>query len=156
MLSFNIPGYEQININHLVLDYNGTIAFDGILIQGIESLILDLAKNLEIHVITADTFGTVEKELDHLPVLVTVIPKDNQIEAKKDFISKLSSENVISIGNGRNDQEMLGTSALGILVINQEGASIQSLLKADIICNSIIDDIELLLNKNRLVATLRS
>ena len=35
MLEINIPGYTKIFVEHLVLDYNGTLAVDGIPLQGV-------------------------------------------------------------------------------------------------------------------------
>ena len=35
MLTVKIPGREELVLNHLVLDYNGTIAEDGAIIAGI-------------------------------------------------------------------------------------------------------------------------
>ena len=36
MIKIEIPGREAIVVEHLVLDYNGTIAEDGDLIKGVE------------------------------------------------------------------------------------------------------------------------
>ena len=36
MIKINIPGFGQINIEHVVFDYNGTIAMDGELIKGVK------------------------------------------------------------------------------------------------------------------------
>ncbi|HKJ46485.1 MAG TPA: hypothetical protein VJ991_11715, partial [Balneolales bacterium] len=59
-------------------------------------------------------------------------------------------------GNGRNDRLMLDEAAVGIAVIQKEGASFQSLQAADVICTNIIDALELLVYPKRLTATLRS
>jgi soluble P-type ATPase len=40
-------------------------------------------------------------------------------------------------------------------VIQKEGASARALMNADIVCNSIVDALELLTNPLRIVATLR-
>lgn len=34
MIRIDVPGRDIIEIEHVVLDYNGTIAFDGQLIEG--------------------------------------------------------------------------------------------------------------------------
>ncbi len=34
MIRIDVPGREIIEIEHVVLDYNGTIAFDGQIIEG--------------------------------------------------------------------------------------------------------------------------
>jgi soluble P-type ATPase len=50
---------------------------------------------------------------------------------------------------------MLKNAALGIVVIQKEGATVKSLENADIVCNNIIDALELLKNPLRIIATLR-
>lgn len=156
MLTIDIPGYKRIQLKYLVLDYNGTISFDGKLKADIIPVLMTLADKLEIFIITADTFGSVEKEMNDLPVRIKIIPRENQAEIKKDFVLSLGAENVVSIGNGRNDRHMVESSELGIIVINEEGASTQAFLHADIICRDIKDSLELLLHEKRLIATLRS
>ncbi len=154
-MTFNIPGRGVLRLNHLVLDYNGTIAEDGSLFEVVKHKFTLLQSSFKIHVITADTFGTVHQEMENLPVEVVTIPRDNQDVVKREFVEQLGAENVVSIGNGANDGLMLGVSGLGILVINSEGASVQSLIKADVLCNNVRDALNLLIKPNRLVATLR-
>ena len=36
MIAIDIPGYKKIELAHLVLDYNGTLAIDGKLIDGVK------------------------------------------------------------------------------------------------------------------------
>jgi len=68
----------------------------------------------------------------------------------------LGKENVVSIGYGQNDALMLKESALGIALIQSEGAFIGTLLNADIICTHINDALNLLLKPLRIKATLRT
>ena len=35
MIEIDIPGYKTLHLEHLVLDYNGTLAVDGVLIDGV-------------------------------------------------------------------------------------------------------------------------
>ena len=62
----------------------------------------------------------------------------------------------IAIGNGNNDREMFAESRLAIVVMGTEGCCVQSLLAADIVVNSPLDALDLLLHPDRLVATLRT
>ena len=50
---------------------------------------------------------------------------------------------------------MLKKSALGIAVIQDEGAAADTVMASDIVCTDIISALELLFNPLRLVATLR-
>lgn len=58
MLTISIPGREDLVLRHLLLDYNGTIAEDGRLAEGVAQRVEALSRSLEIYVVTADTHGT--------------------------------------------------------------------------------------------------
>jgi soluble P-type ATPase len=87
MLEIDIPGGQLLRLTHLVLDYNGTLACDGVLLPGVAERLKILAQSLEIHIVTADTFGTVRGQVAGLPVQLAVIPKENQDRAKADYIN---------------------------------------------------------------------
>jgi len=156
MIEIKVPGYGQLHISHLVLDYNGTLARDGKLIDGVRERLTRLAGGLEIHVLTADTFGSVAGELSGVPCSVSVIPVDDQAGAKAGYLRKLGADKAVAIGNGRNDRMMLKEAALGIATVQTEGASLEAVLAADIASLSIVDALDLLIHPLRLTATLRS
>jgi soluble P-type ATPase len=155
-LDLPIPGFGSLHLKYLVMDYNGTLAVDGELINGVKDALIKLSSHLELHVLTADTFGKAASGLSGIPCTLTVLPKDDQQTGKFNYIKNLGADRVVSIGNGRNDQRMLKESALGIAVILGEGASTEALLSANIVCTSILSALELLSNPLRLTATLRS
>ncbi len=156
MITINIPGSAPLIINHLVLDYNGTLAEDGELINGVSGRLELLQKHVAIHVITADTHGTVREKLISLPVNLEVIGTDLQDELKEAYIQHLGVNTVAAMGNGRNDVRMLAASALGIGILQKEGAAAALFRTADIICTNICDALDLLLLPERLKATLRN
>lgn len=47
MITIEIPGRKPLHIAHVVLDYNGTIAVDGILLEGVGERIARL-QNLSV------------------------------------------------------------------------------------------------------------
>jgi len=156
MISIEIPGFGQVELEHLVLDYNGTIAFDGDLIEGVDDILLELADTLSIHVLTADTFGTVKQNLAGTPCNVVVVPEHQQDIEKRDYVASLGPETTVSVGNGRIDRFMLDISRIGIAVVLGEGASSSTLQMADIVCTDILAALNLLRNPLRLAATLRT
>lgn len=156
MIEIDIPGYKVLRLKYMVLDYNGTLAVDGQLADGVRGCLGVLAKDLDIHVITADTFGKVRAGMDGIPCKVSVLPVENQADAKLEYVRNLGLENTVSMGNGRNDRLMLKDSALGIAVILAEGTAVKTLAAADVVCTGIVSAMELLLNPLRLTATLRS
>lgn len=156
MIQVDIPGYRSLKLSHLVMDYNGTLAVDGRLEDGVRESMTALSTDLEIHVITADTFGLAAEQLQESPVQLTVLPPGNQDVAKRDFVNQLGCAGTVAVGNGRNDRLMLKAAELGIAVVLREGAAAETLAAADVICSGIVSALELLLHPLRLTATLRS
>ncbi len=152
----NISGMEQIELKHLVLDYNGTIAINGNLIQGVMEKLQQLSSQLTIHIITADTYGSVHEQCKADFLKIYVIGKENQDEQKLSFIESLGIGNTVAIGNGRNDALMLKNAILGFAVMQDEGVNIQALNAADVLFSSIADALDALLIPKRLIATLRN
>ncbi|MFT4267723.1 MAG: hypothetical protein QM586_10985 [Xenophilus sp.] len=155
-LDIDIPGFGALRLTHLVSDYNGTLALDGRLLPGVADLLLKVSARLQIHVVTADTFGLAHGELDTLPVQLTIIPAENQAAAKLDLARRLGADAVVALGNGRNDRELLAAARIGIALVQREGASAQTAAAADVLASSVLDALELLLHPKRLTATLRS
>jgi len=156
MIEIAIPGYKTLQFKYLVLDYNGTLAVDGELLPGVESALKGLAEELQVHILTADTFGKVSSRVEGIPCELSILPVENQDTGKLDYVKHVGAEHTVCIGNGRNDRLMLKEAALGIAVILEEGAAMETLAAADVICNSILDALKLLTNPLRLTATLRS
>ena len=156
MIEIDIPGCGELRLRFLVADYNGTLACDGILIPEVIPLIRALSTNLEIHIVTADTFGHAVENLRILPVKLKILPPDSQDQGKADYLRQLGAQSAVCMGNGRNDLLMLRDAALGICVTEDEGACIQTLQAADIVCRYAKDALNLLLNPKRLIATLRT
>ncbi len=155
MLTISIPGREIIKLSHLVLDYNGTIAVDGRLIDGIESRLEALSDNLEITVITADTHGTAARNCAGLPLTVQTYPTV-EVGAVKAEETMKKHGGVVCIGNGYNDIQMFDSADLSVCVIGREGCCGTLLSHADIVAASIHDALDLLLKPDRLRATLRT
>ena len=156
MLETSIPGHKDLKLEHLVLDYNGTMACDGVILDGVAEALAQLAGDLQIHVVTADTFGKAAAQLEGCPCRLVVLPTDKQDAGKLAYVRCLGSDSTAAIGNGRNDRLMLKEAALGIALIQKEGAAAETLLAADAVCPDILSALELLTNPLRLIATLRS
>jgi len=154
MQIIEIPYYKTLTLEHLVLDYNGTIAKDGTLKVEVKALLLELCKNYTVHVIT-DTFGSVKAQMEDFSVIVKVLQTNNHTAEKAAYIDGLGKENCVAVGNGNNDSGMLHNATLGIAIIGDEGCATPTLLQSDISCANIENALTLLLNQKRLIATLR-
>ena len=156
MIEISIPGNGKLQCKYLILDYNGTLAVDGRLIDGVREILQQLSDKLEIHVLTADTFGKARSGLAGIDCRLSILPIDRQDIGKREYVINLGAEFCVCMGNGRNDRLMLKEAVLGVAVIQGEGAAAETLLAADVVCRDIVSALELLSNPLRLVATLRS
>lgn len=156
MIAQSIPGFGTLRLEHLVLDYNGTLALDGRLLPEVPSRLGRLARELELHVVTADTFGSVRRALAGLPCRVVVLGTAAQSRAKAGYVRRLGAARTVCIGNGRNDRGMLLAARLGIAVLGGEASAAAALASADVVAPSIEVALDLLLRPLRLTATLRA
>jgi P-type E1-E2 ATPase len=155
MIHFNIPGVGEYNLEHLVMDVNGTLAIDGQLIEGVASKVASLREKLTIHLLTADTHGkqgVIDQQL-HLTA-VRIQPGGEALQ-KAEYIRRLGAERVVAIGQGANDLQMLAVAGLGICVMSVEGIATATLLAADLVAPTILSALGLLEQPTRIVASLR-
>jgi len=155
MIQIKIPGLGEYNLEHLVMDVNGTLAVDGQLIDGVKEKVASLREQLTIHLLTADTHGrqsVIDQQLDLTAVRVKPGDESNQ---KAEYVRTLGAEKVVAIGQGANDAGMLGAARLGICVMSVEGVAKETLLASDLVAPTILSALELLEKPKRIVASLR-
>lgn len=156
MIEIDIPGFRRLQLAHLVLDYNGTLAVNGDLIDGVKSRLNELACSLSIHVVTADTFGKAAGAFADLAGHLVILPPGNHAVAKADYVRQCGEQTTVAVGNGRNDRLMLEQAALGIAVLGEEGIATAAIMAADVVVRDGLSALDLLRHPQRLVATLRS
>ena len=155
MLRLEIPGRDDLTIEFLVLDFNGTIAADGRVSTKIRDKINLLAKRLTVYILTADTRGDAGECLGRMQAEVTRLDAGEEAPQKAAFIRKLGTAKTIVIGNGCNDHTMVQEAALGIAVIGREGAAAETIAHADVVVTDMVDALDLILKPLRHRATLR-
>lgn len=154
-IELDIPGRGPVRLEHVVLDVNGTLALDGLLIPGVRGALASLGGRLQVHLLTADTYGR-QAGIDQALRLeaVRLLP-GREAEQKAAFVRRLGAEHVVAIGQGANDARMLREAALGIAVLSVEGLACETLAGADVLVPDITSALGLLENPMRVVATLR-
>jgi len=155
MVEADIPGRGVLRIENAVFDYNGTLAAGGVMSDAVRAALARAAEKVSVHVVTADTFGTVQAASWPPAVEVAVIGPEAQAEKKRDIVRRLGAETCAACGNGANDVLMLEEAALGICVIGPEGACGGALRAADIAVTDPLHALDLLLHPRRITATLR-
>lgn len=152
-ITLAIPGRPELTLEHLLLDVNGTLTNRGTLIDGVAPKVAALRERVAIHLVSADTFGTLSETARLLQISAV---RARTGEDKVRHLNELGPGRCAVIGNGANDVPVLRAAALGFAVIGPEGASAAALKAADIVCRSAADALALLLEPTALYATLRS
>lgn len=153
MLTIEIPGRGELALEHLLADLNGTLTRSGSLIDGVAERIAALSSSLSVTILSADTFGALASVAGSLGVEARTVASG---EDKRRLVNELGPARCVAIGNGANDRAMIETAELGIAVVGPEGAAVGTVLAADVVCVSITDALDLLIDPRLLVATLRT
>ena len=154
-MKIEIPGYGELNITHLLLDYNGTIAVDGVIPDTVRERLTELSKEFQIYILTADTHGTAAKQCEGLGVTLRTFPVGNAAEHKLAAVEEFGEINCVCVGNGRNDMLMFQKAALSIAVMDTEGMYAGLLKEADICVRTIEDGLDMLRFPKRIIADMR-
>jgi P-type E1-E2 ATPase len=152
VLVVRIPEGPRLELEHLVLDVNGTLTDRGELIEGVSERLGKLRETLRLQLVSGDTFGTLEQVAQALDLTPQRVIDGAE---KAEILRALGVERCAVVGNGANDVPALEAAALGIAVIGPEGASGAALRAADVVCRSIEEALDLLLEPRALAATLR-
>jgi soluble P-type ATPase len=151
-LVVDIPGGRRLELDHLVLDVNGTLSDRGALLGGILERVDRLRDLLELHLVSGDTFGTLDELAVKLDIPASRVATG---EDKLEVLERLGRERCAVVGNGTNDALVLEAAALGIAVVGPEGASGAAVRSAEVLCRSVLEALDLLLDPRALGATLR-
>ncbi len=155
MITVPIPGWGELAVEYLMVDYNGTAAVDGKLKKEVKDAIEKISRYIKVFVITADSYDSVDAELGSSSVTFIKVNKSASGAEKAKVVRELGPEKIVAIGNGSNDAAMLKEAALGIAVMGEEGCSTAVLKEADLVVTDIIKAFGLIIHPERILATLR-
>jgi soluble P-type ATPase len=157
-IEIDIPGFGRKVVRNLVSDYTGTLSRDGKLVPGVSECLRQLLKLVDVEIVTADSYGTAERELKDILKPHRLSQERHDVE-KQEFVGRLEGKNVAAFGNGNNDRLMLravkDSGGLAIAVDNGEGCAIDALMGANIFVVGAVNALNLLLNPTACKATLR-
>jgi soluble P-type ATPase len=151
-IAVELPGGPTLTLEYVLLDVNGTLTDRGTLVHGVADRLERLCSLVEVRLVSADTFGTLERHAQALGVSWLRVGDGGE---KRELVERMGADRCAVVGNGANDALALEAAALGIAVMGREGVSVSALRSADVLCGSIVDALDLLLDAKALVATLR-
>lgn len=151
---YNIPGYGELEIRTIILDLNGTLSVGGAIPDGVGERIEQLrTKGFSIVLFTGNTRNDADQLCSELGIEWKLA---KSAEDKASLAQAMDPDHCATIGNGRIDYELFKTVALGVVTLQSEGVYMKTLLEADIMVPNIVDALDLFLDEQRLIATMRS
>ena len=151
-LSVPIPGRGELRLEHLLVDVNGTLTNRGVLLDFVTSRLEHLRDMLDIRLVSADTFGTLDAIAGRLQVGAVRAATG---EDKLRVLDELGRHRCVVIGNGANDALVLEAAPSASPCWAQRARAQPHCGCADVVCASITDALDLLLDPKALSATLR-
>jgi len=153
-MKYSIPGQKELEINTIILDLNGTLSVGGVVPSGVKERLDALkAKGFRILFFTGNTRNDADELAANLHIEWKLA---KSAEEKRTEALQLEPETCASIGNGLIDLALMKTVKLRIVTLQAEGVHVQTLLNSDIVVPSILDALDLFIDEQRLVATLRT
>jgi soluble P-type ATPase len=83
MLRIDVPGRESLALEHVVLDLNGTLALDGVFVEGVLTRLERLQRQLAVWVVTADTRGEAQALVQDLEVNLHKVDRGDEAAQKR-------------------------------------------------------------------------
>ena len=152
-MKYQIPGEGELEIKTIILDLNGTLSVGGEVVMGVKERLEKLTHaGFEIVLFTGNTRG----DADEICNAVGISWQQAQNgEEKRELALSTEPETCASIGNGLIDLELMKAVKLRIVTLQAEGVHVQTLLNSDIVVPNIKDALDLFIDEQRLIATLR-
>ncbi len=150
---YDIPGRERLDLRTIILDLNGTLSVGGKIPEGVAERLRDI-KGLGFRALflTGNTRNDADELAEELGIEWQLA---KTAEDKRDIALELEPETCVAIGNGLIDLELMKVVQLGIVTLQSEGVHTQTWAAADIVIPTINDALDLFIDPQRLVATLR-
>ena len=154
MILIQRPGRNPLEIEFILIDFEGTLAMDRRVHPKAKDKINLLSKRTKIYILTKGNQETVAEVLRKVKAEVISSREGETSQKKLDLLHRLGAARTVAIGNGVDDTLMMEEAGLGICVIGKEGASAEMMQKADVVVTDILDALDFLLKPLRHQATL--
>ena len=154
MITIQRPGKDPLEIEFILIDFEGTLASDRRIHPKAKDKINLLSKRTKIFILSKGGKEVVGESLKKVKSEVIFSTDGEASQRKLELLNQLGRERTVAIGNGMDDASMIEEAGLGICVISREGAAGEALRKADVVVTNILDALDFLLKPLRHKATL--
>jgi soluble P-type ATPase len=154
MITILRPGQEPLEIEFILIDFEGTLAQDRRVHPKAKDKINLLSKRAKIYILTKEEKNLVEEALKRVKAEIVSFMEGEASQKKLDFLRQLGATRTVVIGNGADDVPMIEEAGLGICVLSKEGTFTEAMKRADLVFINILDALDFLLKPLRQKATL--
>jgi P-type E1-E2 ATPase len=154
MISIERPGQSNLEIEFILVDFDGTLASDRRVHPKAKDKINLLSKRSKIYILTKEEKESAEEILKRVKAETIYLKEGEASQQKLDLLRQLGAARTVAIGNGVDDVPMIEEAGLGIAVMGKEGTSSETMKKADLVFMNILDALDFLLKPLRQKATL--
>jgi len=156
MIIIERPGQGNLEIEFILIDFEGTLASDRRVHPKAKDKINLLSKRTKIYILAKGEKEGVEESLRRVKAEIFYLPERDFSRRKLDLLRQLGATRTVAIGNGVDDAPMIEEAGLGICIISKEGTSAEAMKRADVVVSNILDALDFLLKPLRQKATLGS
>ncbi len=154
MITIQRPGQEPLEIDFILIDFEGTLASDCRVHPKAKDKINLLSKRAKIYILTKEEKERLEEVLKKVKAEIIYLTEGESSQKKLDLLRQLGATGTVAIGNGVDDGPMIEEAGLGVCVIGKEGVSAEAVKNADVVFTDILDALDFLLKPLRQKATL--
>lgn len=154
MIIIQRPGQEPLEIDFLLLNFEGTLATDRRVHPKAKDKLNLLAKRIKIYILAKGEQVTIREILKKVRAEVAFLIEGEVSQGKLDLLRQVGASRTVAIGNGVDDAAMIGEAGLGICILGKEGTSAEAIKKADVVFTDMLDALDFLLKPLHHQATL--
>jgi len=154
MIILQRPGRTSLEIEFILLNFEGTLATDRRIHPKAKDKLNLLSKRTNIYILTKGEQEIIREILKKVNTEVVYFKEGEVSQGKLDLLRQLGAAKSVAIGNGVDDVPMIEEAGLGICIIGVEGTSGEAVKKADVVFTDILHALDFLLKPMRHKASL--
>jgi len=149
MITIQRPGQSNLEIEFILIDFEGTLASDRRVHPKAKDKINLLSKRTKIYILTKEEKERVEEVLKKVKAETVYLTGGESSQKKLELLRQLGPARTVVIGNGIDDISMIEEAGLGVCILGKEGTSSEAMKKADVVFMNILDALDFLLKPLR-------
>ena len=154
MITIQRPGQSNLEIEFILIDFEGTLASDRRIHPKAKDKIDLLSKRTKIYILTVEEKERVEEALKKVKAEIIYLTGGDSSQKKLELLRQLGPARTVAVGNGADDVPMIEEAGLGVCVLGKEGTFSEAMKKADVVFMNILDALDFLLKPLRQKASL--